>query len=98
MVKAHDPVHPGEILLEEFLKPLGISQYKLAQTIGVPETRISEIVRGERAITTDTGLRLSKALGLSPRYWLNMQAHYDIEVELDRAAAEINSIPQLVAA
>jgi addiction module HigA family antidote len=71
--KVHDPVTLGEILLAEFLEPLGISQYRLAQATGLPETRISEIVYGRRRITPDAGLRLSRALGLSERYWINMQ-------------------------
>jgi antitoxin HigA-1 len=79
--KAHDPIIPGEILLEEFLIPLGISQYRLAKTIGVPPRRINEIVRGKRRITPETGLRMSRALGLSDRYWLNIQLDFDIEVE-----------------
>src|SRR5258708_37834877 len=77
--KVHDPITPGEILLTEFLEPLGISQYRLAQATGVPQTRISEIVHGRRRITPDTGLRLSRGLGLSERYWINMQTDYDIE-------------------
>jgi len=78
------PVHPGEILLEEFLKPLGISQYRLAQDIGVHPRRINEIVHGKRAVTADTALRLSRYFGLSERYWLNLQARYDLEIEKDR--------------
>jgi addiction module HigA family antidote len=78
------PIHPGEILLEEFLKPLGISQYRLSRSISVPPRRINEIVHGKRAITADTALRLSMYFGLSDRYWLNLQAWYDLEVEKDR--------------
>ena len=78
------PVHPGEILLEEFLKPFGISQYRLAQDIGVPPRRINEIVHGKRAISADTALRLLRYFGLSERYWINLQARYDLEVEKDR--------------
>lgn len=78
------PVHPGEILLEEFLQPLGISQYRLAKDISVPPRRINEIVHGTRAITADTALRLSRYFGTSERFWLNLQAHYDLEVEKDR--------------
>ena len=96
--KVHDPIHPGEILLEDFLKPLGISQYRIAQAIGVSPRRINEIVQGQRRITPETAVRLSKALGLTPRYWINMQADYDLEMELDRASAELDAIPQLVAA
>jgi len=75
------PIHPGEILLEEFLKPMNISQYKLAKEISVPARRINEIVHGIRAITPDTALRLSRYFGLSERFWINLQTRYDIEVE-----------------
>ena len=78
------PIHPGEILLEEFLKPMGISQYRLAKDINVPPRRINEIVHGTRAITPDTALRLSRYFGLTERFWLNIQSRYDIEVEKDR--------------
>jgi addiction module HigA family antidote len=75
-----DPVTPGEILLEEFLKPMGLSQYRLAREIGVPAQRISEIVRGKRSITADTDLRLCRFFGLSNGYWLRAQAAYDTEL------------------
>ena len=78
------PVHPGEVLLEEFLKPLGISQYRLARDIGVPPRRINEIVLGKRAITADTALRLSRYFATSERFWLNLQAQYNLDVEKDR--------------
>src|SRR4029077_14541500 len=78
------PVHPGEILLEEFLSPLNISQYRLAKETSVPPRRINEIVRGTRSITADTALRLSRYFGTSERFWLNLQARYDLEVEKDR--------------
>ncbi len=78
------PIHPGEILLEEFLKPMNISQYKLAKDINVPPRRINEIVHGLRAITPDTALRLSRYFGLSERFWINLQTRYDLEVEKDR--------------
>ncbi len=84
MNKKFAPTHPGEILLEEFLKPLGISQYRLAQDIGVHPRRINEIVHGQRAVSADTALRLSRYFGLSERFWLNLQARYDLEVEKDR--------------
>jgi addiction module HigA family antidote len=77
-------VHPGEVLLEEFLKPMDISQYQLAKDISVPPRRINEIVLGKRAITADTALRLARYLGTSERFWLNLQARYDLEVEKDR--------------
>ncbi len=78
------PIHPGEILLEEFLAPLGVTQYRLAKSISVPPRRINEIVHGKRSITADTGLRLAKYFGTSERFWLNLQTHYDLEVEKDR--------------
>jgi len=78
------PVHPGEILLEEFLDPMGISQYRLAKDISVSPRRINEIVHGQRAITADTALRLSRYFGTSERFWLNLQTGYDIEIEKDR--------------
>ncbi|MCZ2114897.1 MAG: HigA family addiction module antidote protein, partial [Anaerolineae bacterium] len=78
------PIHPGEILLEEFLQPLEISQYRLAKDIGVPVRRINEIVLGKRRITADTALRLSRYFGLSERFWMNLQSRYDLEVERDR--------------
>jgi addiction module HigA family antidote len=95
--KAHEPITPGEILLEEFLIPLGISQYRLAKTIGVPPRRINEIVHGKRRITPETGLRMSRALGMSDRYWLNIQLDYDIEVEKDQHTAELDAITSLTA-
>ena len=78
------PVHPGEILQEDFLIPLEISQYRLAKDISVPARRINEIVHGKRAISADTALRLSRYFGSSERLWLNLQARYDLEVEKDR--------------
>ena len=80
------PIHPGEILLEEFLEPMGISQYRLAKDIRVPARRINEIVKGKRTISPDTALRLSRYFGLSERFWLNLQARYDLEVEKDKLA------------
>jgi addiction module HigA family antidote len=80
------PIHPGEILLEEFLKPMGLSQYRLAKDISVPSRRINEIVLGKRAISPDTALRLSRFFGLTERFWLNLQARYDLEVEKDLLA------------
>jgi addiction module HigA family antidote len=77
-------VHPGEILLEEFLKPLGLSQYRVAKDISVPPRRVNEIVHGLRAITADTALRLARYFGTSEEFWLNLQARYDLEVEKDR--------------
>jgi addiction module HigA family antidote len=78
------PIHPGEILLEEFLKPLEISQYRLAKEINVPARRINEIVLGKRAISADTALRLARYFGLSERFWINLQTRYDLEKEKDK--------------
>lgn len=78
------PIHPGEILQEEFLVPLGITQYRLAKETSVPPRRINEIVRRSRAITADTALRLARYFGTSERFWLNLQARYDLEREKDR--------------
>lgn len=83
------PIHPGEMLKEEFLKPLGISEYRLAKSISVPPRRINEIVHGKRAITADTALRLSKFFGNSAKFWLNLQAHYDLEVQEDLIADQL---------
>ncbi len=74
------PVHPGEVLLEDFMKPLGLSQYRLAQDLGVPALRISQIVRGKRAVTADTALRLARYFGTSADVWMRLQARYDLEV------------------
>jgi antitoxin HigA-1 len=80
------PIHPGEILLEEFLRPMGLSQYRLAKDIHVPPRRVNEIVQGKRAITPDTALRLSRYFGQSERFWMNLQSRYDLETEKDRLA------------
>lgn len=97
MAKAHDPITPGEILLTEFLEPLGITQYRLAQATGLPQTRISQIVRGRRAITVDTALRLSRALGVDDRFWVNIQTDYDLEVQRDLHAEDLAKVTTLVA-
>jgi addiction module HigA family antidote len=78
------PISPGEILVEEFLKPLGLSQYRVARDLSVPPRRINEIVHGKRGITADTALRLGRYFGMSARFWLNLQARYDLEVENER--------------
>ena len=78
------PIHPGEILLEEFLQPMNISQYRLAKDISVPARRINEIVHGKRGISADTALRLSRYFGLSERFWMNLQSRYELEMEKDR--------------
>jgi len=83
MTKKIKPIHPGEILMEEFLKPLKISQYRVAIDIGVSPRRINEIVHGIRAITADTALRLGKYFSISPQFWLNLQSRYALEVESD---------------
>ena len=83
MKKSLQPIHPGEILEEEFLKPMGISQYRLAKDISVPPRRINEIVHGKRSITADTALRLGKFFGMSPQFWLNLQTRFDLEVAED---------------
>lgn len=90
-----DPTHPGEILMTEFLQPMGITQYRIAKAIDVPARRINEIVHGKRAITADTALRLSRALGLSDMYFINMQAHYDAEIVRERLAAELDTIERI---
>lgn len=89
MAKKLPPVHPGEILLEDFLKPLGVSQYRLAKSLSVPPRRINEIVLGKRAVTADTALRLARFFGTSDRFWLNLQAAYDLDIERDRLAGRL---------
>jgi len=81
--KKLSPIHPGEILMEEFLEPMGISQYRLAKDISVPPRRINEIVHGKRSITADTALRLGRFFGMSPQFWLNLQTRHDLEVTAD---------------
>lgn len=97
MAKVHAPIAPGEILRTEFLEPMGISQYRLAKATGLSQTRISEIIRGKRSITIETALRLSKALGVDDRFWINLQADYDLEVERDLHGDEIDRIESLLA-
>jgi addiction module HigA family antidote len=92
------PVHPGEILVEEFLGPLGVSQYRLAKEIGVPARRINEIAHGQRSITADTALRLARYLGTSERFWLNLQSRYDLELEKDRIGDALDGIRPLTKA
>jgi addiction module HigA family antidote len=91
------PVHPGEILLLEFLEPLGVSQYRLAKDISVPPRRINEIVKGKRAITANTALRLARYFATSERFWLNLQSHYDLETERDRLGAVLQEEVQTLA-
>jgi addiction module HigA family antidote len=90
MAKRIAPIHPGEILLEEFLEPMGISQYRLAKDIGVPAVRIHEIVHGRPSITADTALRLARYFRTSERFWLNLQVRYDLEVERDRLGERLD--------
>ena len=85
------PVHPGEVLLEDFLAPLGLSQYRLARDLSVPPRRINEIVHGKRAVTADTALRLARYFGTSERFWLNLQARHDLEVERDRLGPRLEA-------
>ena len=89
------PIHPGEILLEEFLKPMDISQYRLAKAISVSARRINEIVHGKRSITADTALRLSKFFNMSDRFWMNLQARYDLELEKDRLGTRLDKEVEL---
>ncbi len=83
------PIHPGEILREEFLEPMGISQYRLAKSLSVPARRINEIVHGKRAITADTAIRLACYFGTSPQFWMNLQGRYDLDVTEDQHADRI---------
>jgi addiction module HigA family antidote len=85
-------IHPGEVLAEEFLEPLGISQYRLALAIAVPPRRINEIVHGKRRISADTALRLARYFGTSERFWMNLQNRYDLEIERDRLAKDLRQI------
>jgi len=85
------PVHPGEILLEEFLEPMEISQYRLAKDISVPARRINEIVHGKRGVTADTALRLARYFGTSERFWLNLQAGFDLDVQRDRLGERLEA-------
>ncbi len=95
--RKHSPIHPGEVLLEEFLQPFGLSQYRLAKEISVPARRINEIVRGSRAISADTALRLSRYFGTSERFWLNLQARHDLEVEKDRLGKRLQQEVRVLA-
>ncbi len=95
---AHAPVTPGEILAEEFLGPLGITQYRLAQATGLSQTHISQIVKGKRRITPDAGLRIARALGVSDRYWIDLQTNYDTLIAKVAHADEIAAVKPIVAA
>ncbi len=95
MPAALAPIHPGEVLLEEFLEPLAVTQHRLAVSIGVPPRRINEIVHGKRRITADTALRLARFFGITDRFWLNLQARYDLETEKDKLGATLDRIQPL---
>jgi len=89
------PIHPGEVLLADFLEPLGITQHHLAVSIGVPPRRINEIVHGKRRISADTALRLARYFGTSDRFWINLQSRYDLEIERDQIGDQLNAITPL---
>ena len=91
MTRLHDPIHPGEILAEEFLGPLGVTQYRLAKDTSVPARRINEIVKGDRSISADTALRFAKYFGTSELFWLNLQARYDLEIQKDRLGNRLDA-------
>ncbi len=89
MPAKHKPVHPGEILRHEFLEPLGLTKYRLAKATGMPADRVGKLVQGTRAVTADTALRLARFFGTTPAFWMNLQAHYDLEVASDRQGRAI---------
>ena len=93
--KLHAPIHPGEVLMEDFIEGFGITQHKLAVSIGVPPRRINEIVHGKRAITADTALRLGRYFGVEPQFWLNLQSRYELELAQERVADQITKITPL---
>lgn len=93
--KLYPPIHPGEVLMEDFIEGFGITQNKLAVSISVPPRRINEIVHGKRAITADTALRLGRYFGVSPQFWLNLQTRYDLELAEDRVSEQIAAITPL---
>ena len=92
------PIHPGEVLMHEYLEPLGVTQHALAVAIGVPPRRINEIVHGKRRISTDTALRLARYFATSERFWLNLQDRYDLEIESERLAPTLKAIQPLARA
>ena len=92
------PIHPGEVLMGEYLEPLGVTQHRLAVAIGVPPRRINEIVHGKRRITADTALRMARYFGTSERFWMNLQGRYDLEVERDRLVDTLDEIKPLKSA
>ena len=93
--KLYPPIHPGEVLMEDFIEGFGITQNKLAVSIGVPPRRINEIVHGKRAITADTALRLGRYFGIEPQFWLNLQTRYDLEVAHERVSEKVAAITPL---
>ncbi len=97
-MKKIEPIHPGEVLLEEFLDPMGISQYRLAKDTSVPPRRINEIVHGKRAITADTALRLGRYFGTSAQFWMNLQDHFDLEIQMDKIGDRLDKEVKVLAA
>ena len=96
MGKKQPPVHPGEILMEEFLKPMGISQYRVSKDTGMPPRRVNEIVHGLRAVTANTALRLARYFGTSAQFWMNLQSHFDLEVERDKVGRSLSKDVQVL--
>ena len=97
MAKKLAPIHPGEVLLADFLEPMAISQYRLAHALSVPPRRINEIVHGKRAVSADTALRLARFFGTTEQFWLNLQARHDLEVERDRLGTRLKAEVQVFA-
>nr|VFJ66561.1 MAG: addiction module antidote protein, HigA family [Candidatus Kentron sp. FW] len=91
------PIHPGEVLIEEFLDPMGISQYRLAKDISVPARRINEIVHGKRSVSADTALRLGRYFGTSAQFWMNLQNHYDLEARMDKIGDQLDKEVRVLA-
>ena len=98
MTTTMKPIHPGEVLMLDFLEPLGVTQHRLAVSIGVPPRRINEIVHGKRRISADTALRLARYFGTSERFWINLQSRYDLEIERDNLGAKLEAITPLAVA
>ena len=95
MAKTIPLTHPGKILLEDYLKPMGISQYQLAKAMGVPQIRVSEIVRGKRSISPETALRLSRCLGMSDQFWIGLQAEYDMRLARRESGKDLEKVERL---
>ena len=91
------PIHPGEVLMEDFLKPMGITQYRVAKDVGVPARRINELVHGQRSITADTALRLARYFGVPAQFWLNLQTHFDLAQEEDRIGNRLDQEVRVLA-